>query len=246
MSFQRLRPYLFFLVPALISAACTDSVGADRKLVSLSFSTRSSAVTPAIGVASRSDITVGGGGNTLIITRAQLVLHEVELKLSTVATCSSTSDDDCEQVELGPMLVNLPLDNGITTPITVALPTGTYREIEFDIRGPGDDSRDRAFVAANPTFADASVRVEGTFNGAAFVYASRVDQEIELELNPPLVVDAAGGNATIQVDISSWFKSGATVISPATANVGQPNESLVRNNINASLKAIEDDDEDGR
>jgi hypothetical protein len=54
-----------------------------------------------------------------------------------------------------------------------------------------------------------------------------------------------GGNATIQVD-SSWFKNGTAVINPATANVGQPNESLLRNNINASLKAVDDDDRDGR
>lgn len=85
----------------------------------------------------------------------------MDLKLSTAATCSSTSDDDCEQVEAGPICVNLSLNDSKPSPVDVALPGATHREIEFDIRGPGDDARDRAFVAANPTFADASVRATG-------------------------------------------------------------------------------------
>jgi len=34
-------------------------------------------------------------------------------------------------------------------------------------------------------------------------------------------------------------------VSPASANKGQPNESIVANNIQNSFKAFEDDDRDG-
>ena len=97
----------------------------------------------------------------------------------------------------------------------------------------------------NPNFANSSIRVEGTFNGTAFVFTSALSEKEELEFNPPIVVDATNKNITVQIDLRSWFKSGTTVINPATANPGQPNENLVRSNIKASLRALEDDDRNG-
>lgn len=64
-------------------------------------------------------------------------------------------------------------------------------------------------------------------------------------LGCPIVLDATSKNITIQFDLSTWFKSGTTVINPATANAGGANENVVRNNIRASLRAIEDDDKNG-
>lgn len=70
---------------------------------------------------------------------------------------------------------------------------------------------------------------------------------MELEFNPPIVITNTNNNVTIQVDVRTWFRNtDGTIISPATANPGQPNASIVTSKIKASLKAFKDDDKDGK
>ena len=58
--------------------------------------------------------------------------------------------------------------------------------------------------------------------------------------------NAASANLTIRLTISQWFRdSSGGLLDPATANKDQPNESLVNNNIQNSMKAFEDKDHDG-
>lgn len=229
-----------------VLAAC-DATGTGRQGVGLSFSTKAppAAIMGAKGASF--DITVTNGGNTLVITKAQLVLRELELKLSTATTCATgTSDDSCEEIELGPMLIDLPVTDAVTTPITAQIPAGTYHEIEFDIRRPGTDPADQAFVAANPNFNNVSIRIEGTYNGTPFVFTSQLDQEVQIDLNPPAVITDGNNNVTIAVDIRGWFtNANGALIDPATANPGQPNASIVAEKIKASLRAFEDDDKNG-
>lgn len=235
------------LLFALAASAC-DSTGTDRQPIGISFSTRAPAAPIVAGTESESyNITVTGGGSTLIITRAQLVLRELELKLSTGSVCGEdTVEDSCESIELGPMLVELPVTDAVMTPITATVPSGTYHEIEFDIRRPGTDPADVAFVAANPNFNNVSIRLEGTFNGTPFVFTSELDQEVQIDFDPPVVITEANNNVTIAVDVRSWFANpNGTLISPATANPGQPNASIVSERIKVSLRAFEDDDKDG-
>jgi hypothetical protein len=196
------------------------------------------------------DVTVTGGGNTLIITRVQMVFKEIELKRSDADACPddvSGDSDPCEELVLGPVLVDLPLTTGVVTAASISMPTGTYRELELKLHKPGNDARDQAFRSANPTFADTTIRVQGTYNGRAFVFTSRVDEEMELDFNPPLTIGESGGNVTVQIDVASWFRnlSGA-VIDPATANIGGLNEGIVKTNIKASFRSLEDDDRDGK
>lgn len=237
----------FALAGATVLAACSDSTSADRRLVSVSFSTQAALASNGAAL----DVTVDDGTNTLVITKAQVVIRKLELKRSDATVCPDDEDEDnpsaedCEEVKLGPMLVDLPLTEGASTEITASIPAGTYRELEFKIHRPTSTPADQAFVAANPNFADASIRLEGTFNGTPFVYTSRLTDKIELEFEPPVALDADNKNVTINVDLSSWFRSGGTIIDPATANPGQPNEQLVNNNIRSSLKSFEDDDKDG-
>lgn len=234
------------------ATACKDSTGpAASPPVSLSFSTKtlisSGATMQANGPAF--DVAVTGGGNTLIITRVQMVLRKVELKRSNTAACPDVSNnsDDCEELSFGPLLLDLPLTTAVLTPVNVAIPAGTYRELELNLHKPGDDARDQAFKTANPTFADTSIRVQGTYNGRAFVFTSRVSEEMELEFNPPLTIGEAGGNVTVQIDVAAWFRStSGAVIDPATANIGGLNEGIVKTNIKASFHALEDDNRDGK
>ena len=232
--------------------ACKDSTGPASPPVSLSFSTKtlnsSGAIMQANGPAF--DVAVTGGGNTLIITRVQMVVRKIELKRSNTATCPEvvpSNSDDCEELSIGPLLLDLPLTTAILTPVSVSIPAGTYRELELKLHKPGDDARDQAFKTANPAFADTSIRVQGTYNGRAFVFTSRVSEEMELEFNPPLTIGATGGNVTVQIDVAAWFRSASgAVIDPATANIGGLNEGIVKANIKASFRALEDDDRDGK
>lgn len=244
------RPIIRVAMPlALISAAACDATGTDRLPVSISFSGQSPT---AASSAILADVVVSDGGNTLVITKAQVMLREVELKRTSTMQCvddssgSSGSSDDCEELSIGPFLVDVPVVDNTVTSITATVPPDTYREIEFEIRKLGDDTpEERALAAAHPEFDINSIRVEGTFNGAPFVFLMELDQELEFEFDVPVVITEANQNVTIQFDLATWFRNGSTIINPATANKDQPNESLVRENIRASIRAFADDDRSG-
>ena len=224
--------------------ACNSTSSPNSRPMSVSFSSQS----PTTAGAALADVTVTAGANTVVITKAQVVVRRVKLEQAATATCADDDNkgsDDCAETTIGPVLVDLPLTANTVTSIDASIPPGTYRKIDFRIHKPSGDANDAAFVAANPTLANISIRVEGTFNGTAFVFTSTLSEKEELEFNPPVVVDATNKNITVQIDLSSWFKSGTTVIDPTTANPGQPNENLVRNNIRASLRGLEDDDKKG-
>jgi len=245
---------------ALIAAgasACSESTSpavADGQSVSLSFSGARPAVVGgamAVSVAPGDTMVLGSGADTLRITSVEVVLREIELERASVSvSCDSTLDEDaCEEFSLGPQLVSLPLRPGASTALTVPIDSGSYRKVKFDIHKPGGDSLDTAFKAAHPEFATISIRVRGTFNGTPFTYTSALDEEQEFTFDPPFVIDASGApaNLTVRLDVSLWFRSGSSgaLIDPATANVGGPNEGVVKENIKNSIKAFEDDDHDG-
>ncbi|RMH15155.1 MAG: hypothetical protein D6701_10360 [Gemmatimonadetes bacterium] len=241
---------------ALASAACSDSSGPDgaaeaRVTLSLavpvaSGGTAQAAPGPA-GVFSQTD-----GQNTLEITRVAMVVREVELERMFEGDCMNSGpgdDDGCEEFEVGPFLLELPLDDGFEAVFSIDVPEGTYDEVEFDIHKPSDDTADDlAFLNQHPDFTDVSIRVEGTYNGEPFVFLQDTNDEQERALQPPLVVgpDTGPVNVTLDIDISTWFRrSDGTLIDPMTANKNGENENLVENNIRNSIDAFEDDDRDG-
>lgn len=237
---------------AVALAACAgDSTGpAGPKSASLSFSTTNPSASPSVSASPLSrDLTITSGADALVLTRVQLVLGEVELKTSETVTCDNSgpgSDPSCAELDVGPVLVDLPLSAGVQTDMTVTIPEGTYREIEFKLELADDDTgAEAAFLAANPGFRNTSVRVEGTFNGQPFVFTSSVEAEMEFHLEPPMVVDATGANVTVFVDVGSWFRAaGGVLINPA--NLSGTLRSTVEANIRASFEAFGDDDRDGR
>lgn len=237
---------------ALAVAACSDSNGTGpdgRSQVSLSLATE-----PATAPGLSLDQTVTIGENTLVLTSAQLVLKEIEFeRAESSANCADDlpdAEDDCEELEVGPVLVDLPLGAGVAQEFMVAVDTGHYDELELVIHKPedGGDAADQAFLAAHPDFAGVSIRVTGTFNGTPFTYETDLDVEQEHDLVPPLVVAESGtANVTLMVDVSTWFLNEAktALVDPATANVGGENEGIVKENIKQSVEAFEDDDSDG-
>lgn len=255
------RPTFATLLAAIGAlAACSDATTtAARRPVSITFATAPSAA------ASNGSVAAATVGEALVITKAQLVLSEFELEKAG-ASCPDDSpsdstrsgDDSCPEIEGGPVLVDLPLQGATRTALTVAIPAGTYRELEVEVDAvhsssddePDDDSADdrrkAEFLAAHPEFRGVSVRVEGTYNGAPFVFVTEVEVEVELEFQPALVIDGSNNNMTINLDLASWFRTETGVaIDPRTANAGGQNKSRVDENIKLSIEAYEDDDRDG-
>ncbi|HXV85120.1 MAG TPA: hypothetical protein VD793_00395 [Gemmatimonadales bacterium] len=243
---------------ALATVGCSDGAGPGRA-VSLSFATQLPAGalgTPAaFGSPSSARLSVAGdtlrdGTNTLVIESAQMVLREIELERQEVVDCDTDPEPaGCEDFEIGPVLVDLPLGPGVTEQVVVDLPPGTYTEVEFEIHKISKDGQeDAAFRAAHPDFAEKSIRVTGTFNGAPFTFESDLDVEQELDLSPALVIadSVTATNLTIRVGLANWFRAlNGSLVNPASGNKGGSNESLVKENIKQSIEAFEDRDEDG-
>ena len=247
-------------------SACSDISGSRSHVLSLSVTTRSSAaLSRSVGVSR--DIKIGTAGD-LVLTKVQLVLNRIEISKSDVAACAdnevdnedgsgddlgadlrsndqqSDENDDCEDVSVNPLLVNVPVDDAVHTVITVPLAAGTYKRLEAKV-GPVDATTLTA-LGGPSDMSGKSVRIEGTYKGTPFVYTSPVRTKLELQFDPPLVVDGTTKNATVNIDVTKWFIAGnGTVIDPTTANAGGANAELVARNIRSSFKAFDDDDKDG-
>jgi hypothetical protein len=244
-------------VPVLLAlvgwtlAGCSEATAPMSPTVSLSFLTRA-AVTTAPGIANAvaapADEVFSDGANTLTISQVEVVLREIELKRVEAENCDA-QPDSCEEFEVGPILVDLPLNGQTAQAVDVAIDPGTYDEIEFEIHKiSNDDEEDAAFRAAHPDFAGKSIRVRGSFSGSPFTYETDLDVEQEFDLSPPLEVgeSSASTNVTVRIDISQWFVDGSgTLVDPGTGNKGGVNESLIKENIKQSIEAFEDEDRDG-
>jgi hypothetical protein len=247
----RSAPALAF---AAALAACSGSAGPSNEAqVNFNLATRpAAAATGAALAVVGTPETYTDGTNTLAIDQVQLVLREIELKRteSTTACGESPALDACEELELGPILLDLPLGGtgGAARTFSVAVAPGTYDEVEFEIHKPsGDAAADASFVQAHPDFDGLSLKVSGTWNGEPFVYTSDLNAEEEIELSPPLVTtESAATDLTLFVDLGLWFRDGASnLVDPASAGTGGANESLVKNNISSTLHAFEDENHDG-
>jgi hypothetical protein len=240
------------LVLAVALTACSsDSTnpGLTPGAVSLSFATTGSKTTSASVSPNPTGVfALAAATDSLVITKAQIVLARLELQKSG-ATCTSTEaagDDDkaenssCAELELAPSIVNLSVTGGVTQALNSSIPSGTYTAFEAKIRVvEAKKSASTAFLAAHPEMVGASIRVEGTFNGKAFTYTGAPKAELEGLFNPPLVADSTGANITINVDLTNWFRtSSGTLVDPATANAGGTNSALVSSNIARSVQGL--------
>jgi hypothetical protein len=238
---------------ALALAGCGDGTGAGSG-VALSFSTVSPGAVPLAQFASMQaaafDDTLVSNGDTLIITKAEIVLREIELERVETTDCDDLVEtDDCEEFEAGPVLLDVPLNNGTETLVAIDAPDGSYDEIEFEIHKVSKyDPEDADFRAQYPDMVDKSIRVQGTFNGSPFTYETDLDVEQEFDLSPPLVIDNTTGttNVTVRIDLDAWFRDGSgNLLDPNSGNKGGSNEDVIKENIKQSMEAFEDEDRDG-
>ena len=243
------------LVAAALSiAACDDSTGpgfdgAPGATLSFAVAQPSNGSLAGLQTVEITD----GAGRVLDVTQIQVVLEEVELKRALHDECAE-EDDACEYFEIGPVLVDLPVEGGIISPFNVAIPADVYEELELEIDDAGDDSTSAQFFAENPTWPeDKSIRIVGTFDandGAGpqpFDVYIEVEVEIERELVPPLVVtdSAQDVNVTVQVDVAHWLMENGNLIDPRDLPGDDNLQDIVEDNIEESFDAYEDDDHDG-
>jgi len=254
---QYSKPLVGIAALAILASCSSDLTGSSRHSVQLSFTTNATAP-GATADRVAADLVVGTD-NELVLQKVQLVFGKLELDRSGTADCVGdveNEDDDrasdnngdlnheCEELKLDPLLVDVPVDDALHPVINVPLPEGTFAELEAKL----EPARDRftAFNAANPNLVGKSVRVEGTFKGAPFVFSTPVRARLEMEFDPPLVIDATTKNATVAIDVRKWFlNSSGAAIDPTTATPGSPNLLQIENNIRRSFHAFEDDNEDG-
>jgi hypothetical protein len=197
-------------------------------------------------------VTSAGGTHSLVINSAAISLSRMELATVDSAGCAEDDhpehdDDRCHELDAGAMLVDLPTDNSVVSVLSLQLPAGTYKALEAKIRPVRtDDSGGSAFLSAHPEFANASVRVEGTFDGTPFTYTGSPNASLELSFDPPITVGSSATTVTVHVSIDRWFMDGSgNLIDPATANAGGANEQLVRDNVRRSFHAFEDNEHHG-
>jgi len=241
-------------------AACSDSSGPSNgttnnlSIAVATLSATGTVRTVGTGIAPSFDrqVTDSAGTHTLVISRAAVTLSRLELATVDSAGCADDDhpehdDDRCHGLKTGPLLVELPVDNSVVSVLTLQLPAGTYRALEAKIRTvQTSDSGGAAFLAANPQFANASIRVEGTFDGTPFVYSGTPNASLELAFDPPLTVGSSATTLTVHVSINRWFADrNGNLVDPATANSGGANESLVSDNIRRSFHAFEDNEHHG-
>jgi hypothetical protein len=239
----------------LVLAACSDnsapaSAGAGQ--LSLSLATR--AATGAAIAAAAPDSQVVGT-DTLIIDTAQ-VLRKIDLeRVSDTALACAESDhqgdnndghaDECEELKAGPLILDLPLTPGTSQGFSIAIDTGTFSGVHFQIHKLTDEAGDQALLALHPEFTNISVRVTGSFNGTRFVYINDVSANQEFQFAQPLAVATAGNvDLTLLVDVNTWFTSGGALIDPATAGQGDANEGTVTHNIRNSFHTFHDENHD--
>ena len=249
------------VVPSLLAtalvAACSDGSAPNGSSPgSLSFAVGSGVPAPvAASIApsfSAAPITLGG--QTLVISQVQAVLSEVELKQPEHSGVCQGDGPGCEEFSAGPVLVDLPLDGGVVTPLSTPVAAGTYSEAELKIDVPEDgDAATTAFLAANPSWPQtASLHVVGTFDAGDGSGAQPFDiylsgeAELELEFNPPVVVDASGAfNVTIAIDPNGWFVAGSALIDPRALATDPALQASVLANVENSFHSFEDDNKDG-
>lgn len=255
-SMRLTRPIAGIATLMTIAACSSDLTGGNTHQVQLSFTTNAGVSSAANRVAA--DLVVGES-NELVIQKVQLVFGKLELDRTGTTDCvgEAEADDDngggddharhedgCEDVSRTPLLVDVPVDDALHPVINVPLPEGTFRELEAKL----EPARDRftAFNTANPDLVGKSVRVEGTFNGTAFIFSSSVRSKLEMEFDPALVIDETTKNATVSIDVRKWFvDADGAVIDPTTATPGSENQQQIESNVRRSFHAFEDDEERG-
>ncbi len=219
----------------VLSTGC-DSSSTDGTDVRLGFRVENASLSNAKTAADTLEI--AGSNGTLRIMDVRLIAAEFELERQSDDDCdllTGEAHDDCEEFELPPFFVDLPLDETRVTIGAANIAPDTYDELEFEIENLDDDDGNPGVAAVllseiRTQFPDwpqkASVLLEGEFEptgGTPQPFRVYVDAEIEIEmdLSPPLTIDADGvsEDLSIVVDPAMWLlRTDGTVVDLSAAD----------------------------
>jgi len=211
---------------ALALSACDSSTGGGT-----STAVRLSA--PAVvgqSTVAGAGLSIAGSNGTLVITDVKMIVNEFELRRAAVVDCDdddSSGPGSCGSFETNYFVADVPLGTGSVTVANDRIPSGSYVEMEFEVKdlevdlGDADDAADAARINAlltqlrttHPNWpVGASMRIEGTFTptgGVAQPFVAYFDAEIEVEklFLVPLVIDDTSAGLTIDLRLDLWFKN---------------------------------------
>ena len=195
------------------------------------------------------DSFVAQGRDTILLRRVRLVLMEMAIAPSVSNECEEEDGEDnppCVDFHEHAFVLELPLGRGSVRNSAARAPATEYNLFQLIIHKP--DSTDAALLRANPDLDGASVRVDGVLSHGGkrrdFMFVTPFNEQEEIALEPAVVVPSRDTlRITLYVDVGSWFTSGdhLTLLDPATAAAGGPNEHTVKDNIRTSLKVLRDE-----
>jgi hypothetical protein len=196
------------------------------------------------------DSFIAQGRDTIFLRRVRLVLMEMAIAPSVSNECEEEEGEDnppCVDFHEDPFVLEVPLGRGSVRNSAERAPATEYNLFQLIIHTP-DSSKDAALLRANPDLDGASVRVDGVLSrGGArrdFVFVTPFNEQEEIALEPAVAVASRDTlRITLHVDVGSWFtnSSHATLLDPASAAVGGPNEHTVKDNIRMSLRVFRDE-----
>jgi hypothetical protein len=213
-----------FVCLSLVSAmvfACGDATGpSEGGNVTISFAV-TSAQSAALGsvVGAPADLPFDGDNGSLSVEEIWLVVDEFKLERVDGACeeVAGAEDDECEEFELGPFFVSVPLEGDGIGDVSTDVEPGTYEELKFETKAPDDDGGALLEEIQTDHFddwpAEASMVVIGTFTpteSEAVSFKAYFDAEVKVELefpdDDPLVVEEGGAlSVTVFVDPAIWF-----------------------------------------
>jgi hypothetical protein len=220
------------------ATACSDATGAKTSASQLGFSTGA-----AFG-ANPDAVPITVGGHTLSLTAATITVSRAELKPAASAVCADDSEgadadrspggsggdqnsgDDCGEMKIGPVTIDLPLDGSVVTVPADAIPAGTFQELELRL---------------------AFIRLQGTFDGKAFDVTLSTPVKGEIQFATPLVVTAGTATSvTVTVPVATWLtNSDGSLVDPSQLNTNTTLRNAVVSRIATSFHAFEDENHDG-
>ena len=246
-------PYLGLLLAATI-VGCSGSGSGSTVAVSTAVKS---------GPSKLSSVPTGSG--TAKLDNLYLVVKEFELQKapteppgSTGTTGTSNPDDDFEEIETGPYVLEVAVsDTGLQTAIpATVVPPGSYKEIEFEIhRVRSTEKLNIQTTKGGVNLDGLSIVLEGTCTGLAtgtppvtppatpFAVTSTMEVEVEYE-SPFVVAEGDSTNVTLTFDASMWLAGpNGTTLDPCLNDPAI--NAMIMANVKASLKAFDDDDRDG-
>ncbi len=191
-------------------------------------------------------------GSATVVTTVDVANTSVGVAASVAADGDrrgdDDDDDDCPMVRVGPFLVDMPVTGADGGRVSVPVPEGTYTSVRLRLhRVTGNNPIDAAFQQTNPDFRNISVRLEGTYNDAPFIFVGDVNASIDVPLQAPVVIGEGGDDVTVLIDPSLWFvRPAGGLYSPALANTPGFVRAAVQFNIRSAFRAFRDHDRNGR